>query len=377
MPIPPRRALASVLAAATVAALAAVAPALATNTGGAEWRGPKTTQAALECGQVVTTDVRLEADLVDCPGAGLIVGADGITIDLHGHTIDGDGRFQGTDAGIDNGARHTEVTVRNGTIQEFDAGVKIGALPSTPPSTSTHNTLRRLQVTDTNEAIWLIRADDNDVLRNRVDGVSGGTGIDLLGSSGNDVEHNTVLRTGTAIELTDADDNRLSRNGATGNAAGIAVTVGSTGNDVERNLLVSNNQTGIFLGGAHDTDIERNLVASNLEDGIDVAASSGTSVTRNVVLRNGDKPIFRDGDGILVDENSSDTELTRNRVEQNHDDGIDARVVDTSLGRNSANANGDLGISAVDGVDDEGGNRAVGNGNPAQCTGIACAQPAF
>jgi parallel beta-helix repeat protein len=375
MPIPTRRALATVLAASTLAALAAGAPALATGTGGAEWRGPRTPDA-LACGQVVTTDVRLATDLVDCPGPGLVVGADGVTIDLNGHTIDGDGRFQGSDAGIDNGVRHTDVTIKNGTIKEFDAGVKVGALPSTPPSTSTRNTLRRLTVTDTNEAIWLIRSDDNDVLRNRVDGVIGGTGIDLLGSSGNDVERNTVLRTGTAIELTDADDNRISRNGATGNAVGVAVTVDSTGADVERNLLVSNNQTGIFLGGAHDTTVERNLIASNLEDGIDVAASSGTDVIRNVVLRNGDKPIFRDGDGILVDENSTATWLSRNRVEQNHDDGIDVRTTDTGLQRNSANANGDLGVSAVDGVDDAGGNRAVGNGNPAQCTGIACAQPA-
>ena len=34
-----------------------------------------------------------------------------------------------------------------------------------------------------------------------------------------------------------------------------------------------------------------------------------------------------------------------------------------------ANDNGDLGIEAVSGVTDGGGNRARGNGNPAQCVG--------
>jgi hypothetical protein len=34
--------------------------------------------------------------------------------------------------------------------------------------------------------------------------------------------------------------------------------------------------------------------------------------------------------------------------------------------------NGDLGIEAVAGVADGGGNKARGNGSPAQCTNIAC-----
>jgi hypothetical protein len=38
----------------------------------------------------------------------------------------------------------------------------------------------------------------------------------------------------------------------------------------------------------------------------------------------------------------------------------------------TANANHDLGITAVRGVIDGGGNQASGNGNPAQCTNIAC-----
>jgi hypothetical protein len=44
----------------------------------------------------------------------------------------------------------------------------------------------------------------------------------------------------------------------------------------------------------------------------------------------------------------------------------------TTLTRNLAVHNGDLGIEAVPGVTDGGGNRAAGNGNPAQCTNIDC-----
>ena len=36
-----------------------------------------------QCGEVVTTDVTLEADLLACPGDGLVVAAPDVTIDLN------------------------------------------------------------------------------------------------------------------------------------------------------------------------------------------------------------------------------------------------------------------------------------------------------
>ena len=51
---------------------------------------------------------------------------------------------------------------------------------------------------------------------------------------------------------------------------------------------------------------------------------------------------------------------------------IDVNAQDTSLMRNVANHNADLGIEEVTGVHDGGGNRADGNGNPLQCTGVSC-----
>jgi hypothetical protein len=44
----------------------------------------------------------------------------------------------------------------------------------------------------------------------------------------------------------------------------------------------------------------------------------------------------------------------------------------TTLTGNHALRNGDLGIEAVFGVTDGGRNKAHGNGNPAQCTNVAC-----
>ena len=45
--------------------------------------------AAVQCGQVITSDTTLANDLVDCPGTALTIGADGVTLDLGGHLVDG------------------------------------------------------------------------------------------------------------------------------------------------------------------------------------------------------------------------------------------------------------------------------------------------
>jgi hypothetical protein len=98
------------LAAIVASVLVGVAP---------EAQGSGTT-AITTCATTVTTNAALAGDLV-CSGDGIVVGAPGITIDLKGHTIRGDG---GTDDyGIDDTGGHDRVTVKNGTIRGFYDGV--------------------------------------------------------------------------------------------------------------------------------------------------------------------------------------------------------------------------------------------------------------
>jgi hypothetical protein len=44
----------------------------------------------LSCGETITTDTTLHTDLLNCKNHGIVIGADGITLDLNGHLIDGD-----------------------------------------------------------------------------------------------------------------------------------------------------------------------------------------------------------------------------------------------------------------------------------------------
>ncbi|MGW0484367.1 right-handed parallel beta-helix repeat-containing protein [Nonomuraea sp. NPDC003214] len=73
--------------------------------------------AAVACGDVVTADVTLDADL-NCAGGGLVIGADGVVVDLAGHTVTGSGAGRGIDV-----AGHAGVTVRDGAISGFTYGI--------------------------------------------------------------------------------------------------------------------------------------------------------------------------------------------------------------------------------------------------------------
>ena len=64
--------------------------------------------------------------------------------------------------------------------------------------------------------------------------------------------------------------------------------------------------------------------------------------------------------------------LDRNVVTDSGDDGIDVDTPRAVITRNRANFNVDLGIEAEPGVTDGGGNKARGNGNPAQCLNVRC-----
>jgi large repetitive protein len=83
----------------------------------------KSPPSTVKCGDTLTRSVKLTADLTDCPGDGIVIGAAGITVDLNGHTIDGtvteapDCDIQPSGSiGIGNAGGYGGLTVMNGTI---------------------------------------------------------------------------------------------------------------------------------------------------------------------------------------------------------------------------------------------------------------------
>ena len=261
------------------------------------------------CGSLITTDATLDSDIGPCVGDGLIVAADDITLDLGGHTVSG----TGTGAGV-RVARHTGVEVTNGTIDGFHTGLV-------------------LDEADGNH-VWSL------TLRDSVR-----QGITVAGSDANLIEKNSILdNDGDAIRLGLSDGNVVRKNVAAGNVFGIGVADGSDRNLVEKNSVSATGAFGIAV----------------------FSISIDNRVEKNAVLGT------RLGDGIVVAADSSGTRITKNVANGNADDGIDVDHPATTVTANTANDNADLGIEAVPGTTDGGGNRASGNGNPAQCTGVSC-----
>ena len=327
----------------------------------------------LACGDVVSEDTKLDRNLSDCPADGLVIGADGVRLDLNGHTIDGDGRDVGSpaDDGVDNSAGFDDVQVVNGRIQEFEVGVLLGNFPDFG-GPATRNQLRRLELLDSDNGVMLIDSHGNRISHSRIDQApGGGVGISLVnGSSDNVIAANNVTGTGFGIEVT-GPRNRVLSNLASENCVGIHLFFGDD-NEVVGNRLLDNNCVGIQLAGAHDNRVVANRVRGYGEQGVRLFGSTGNLLGGNRVARTIDIEGSVGTDGFWLDEGSVDNRLVRNEARLNADDGIDVDATGNVLARNRANRNGDFGIEAIAGVIDGGGNRAARNGNPLQCTGVFC-----
>jgi len=183
------------------------------------------------CGQTLTESTIVENDLANCPGDGLVAGADGITIDLNGHTIDGQTIPTGNGIAI---SGFDGVVVENGTITGFDVGVSI-----------------------------VLGADRTRVRDLRISGDGIGNGIEAQALRAA-ITGNTVFGRATGILV-----------------AGTATT--TAGNTVK------DNDTGILVGGSRPV-VTRNTALSNAGDGIQGVVGAA-AITGNVANANGDDGI--------------------------------------------------------------------------------------
>ena len=370
----------------------------------------------LQCGDVITRDVTLEADLA-CQDHqdGLIIGASEVTVDLGGHTIYGPGDSLGGAGIVNEGHRH--VTIRNGAINGFFLGVHLlGASESTVEDlvleriavsgislySASGNTVRRItsranaawdpfqwvsvSESDHNEivsntftraleAIRVARSSSNTVARNSTSGAW--VGIALEYSDTNEITSNTIIDGRyEGIRLSSSSGNSVTANTITdmGDLGdGVSLIYDSDMNDISQNT-VSRAQRGITVEGggvtfAEGNVVDRNRLSENAGVGIHILGNTaGAEVTRNVITGNGHT-------GIEVEAGSSGIWLAFNKTDRNGTagqwDGIRIQAAGTTVAKNKAFFNSGYGISAVPGVVDAGGNRAKHN-DAGQCLNIEC-----
>ena len=356
----------------------------------------------VSCGDTIVADTTLDSDLVDCPGNGIVIGADDIALDLNGHTVAGDGvlgcdEFYACDFGVDNTGGYDGVTIENGSIRDFASAVFVfdGSAARLRRLSASHNILRGLLVIASPGA----RIARTSISRNGL--ATDQAGLIVFDSSDVRIERNTVSDNGDiGMFLVGLGDSRIERNAVSGNPE-TGIGLDGSGNDISRNRVTQNGE-GISVGGDDNTVAGNDVADTRAGDqgsgvGVFVAVGSGNVVEHNSVVGTtrsgiqvsllpeeleGGPPaadtivrgnhVRDNADGVLVQTTALGTVLEKNHALASGDDGIDVDSAATTLIANHAEHNGDLGIEAVVGVIDGGRNKAHGNGNPLECTNLVC-----
>lgn len=355
---------------------------------------PTTADAAVTCGQVITTSTTLDHDL-DCDRTGIAIGASNVVLDLNGHTITGPGADAAWMAGVNVQSGVHRAVVRNGTIRNYPGGVfvnpdgsgtqisglrvedaliGIAAFSGSRSASITRNTVLRA----TGNAIQ-VGGDDHRIERNTlIDAASGGisfsghrnvvVGNTVTGSGANGIALSPFPNQATPLTGNEISRNRIAGSGHRFSASSISIHHAAE-TVVRSNTIEGLGQyPGVFVRHSTGTHVSSNRIESQGDGVLVRGTSAGTTVEANIVTGSSFGIVVSTFEGT-----PTGTQLIRNIVGRNRFDGLRLGAPDATATGNVAHRNGQWGIFAVNGVTDGGGNRAVGNGVPSQCTpNIAC-----
>jgi parallel beta-helix repeat protein len=363
--------------------------------------GGQARASQVSCGDTITADTTLHQDLVNCPNRGIEIGADGVTLDLNGHLVDGDGTPVADcnvprgpcDVGLFNDS-HDGVTVMHGSVREFESGVLFGTATGRARNnrvlgiSATRNQFTGIGIfsqvrglvrnssgnrsldREHGEGLGLadsnhVRIVNNSFRRNAHNGITTG---DMVGRNvirGNLFSRNDdegiLMEGGERFRVT---GNRFVRNGG-------GITLGPGSRNVIADNRISGGRDGIRVEKGHDNLVADNVVVGTRHVGITLGIHDPfIGGAHNVVRRN----LVRDSrvDGFVVVKKDTNSLLSGNIAKGAGDDGFDVDSRSAKLTGNHAVGNADLGIEAVFGVIDGGGNVGRHNGDPRQCTHIFC-----
>lgn len=355
-----------IVAALLVAAPAVSAPAAATPVGA----------VPVTCGMTVTTDAYLAHDLTCATQTGVTLqGA--VTFDLRGHRLTGPGRTTSSVAVSVSGSGGARIVA--GEIKSWSAGVRADTGFGSVAISKIRFVGEDVGVNATATSVTVVDSRFSGVRS----GVSGsfapvtisrsvlwgdGAGIGVSDEQGSqDVDRSVIGNFGQGVRCDDGTAS-VTHSALVGNRSGVVNflclptlqddrlhgnEVGIDGGGLNwsvqaSHLIVTGNRTGVLVGVGGAASVSDSLFAGN---GVGVSVPVGgdnifypfLSLKHNVFRHN--------GDGVLVADPTTQSEL----------------------GGNQAYRNARWGLYVAGTVNDLGGNVAYGNGEPAQCYGVVCA----
>ncbi len=291
---------------------------------------------SLACGATLSQSASLSSDLLDCPANGIVIGADGITLDCAGRFIDGD--VSDTNYGIYLNNREN-VTIKNCVVTDFELGLYL--------LSSRNNTLQNNKLSSSSNGIYL-RASSNNTLAGNVAN-SDMIGIYLyLGSHNNTlVSNNASQSSGSGYYVySNCHNNSLINNYAVSNSAAGIYVYSSNNNTISGNVVAHNGMSGVLMTRANSTVLAYNSIYSNDDVGLGITESNYCLLLGNDATSNGVYGIS------LYD--CSDSEIEGNNASLNDFNGIDLEWYEVMPNNNHrifgniASFNGHDGIFIVD-----------------------------
>jgi parallel beta-helix repeat protein len=191
-------------------------------------------------------EIRLVADIIDHNGTCIVFGANNVTFDCQGHTIDGNGASYGIYLNS-----KSENTVRNCIVKEFEYGIFV------------------YYSSNNNEIV------SNNAYNNQL-------GIYLSSSFGNMLNDNTLLNNSIGIYLDMySHDNIINNNNASSNVNGGISLISSYSNTVSNNVFWSD-YVGINMWSSYNNSISKNNVQNNSESGVYLDSSYNNTIFNNL-----------------------------------------------------------------------------------------------
>lgn len=394
---------------------------------------PAAQAASVACGATITKSVTLTADLLNCAG-GLTIGANGVVLNMNGHTMSGGGgigmydysdvtvengilegsAIEGGGNAADGGATHNQV-VKHMTVRGSSGFDCVGFTSIQPYTTA--DAVINSTLTGCSLGVDAFLATAMKVVGNTIKVVAGANsqlyGIDVYNEDGYEgtgaftISHNTV--TGPVSTSCQVGPGVGGMFGAIPSDVGIW-DYGNTGD-----VITSNSVTGFEYGIAADqtssTSLGYNKVAkapcgiyidysgNNYQSGpvtaqwnvvnggrygiYDCCGATVDTLRQNTVKKS-HFGIYIDGMKAVLANNRTESnavdgiyvnplasgQITANTSDYNGHDGINVASATSLLTSNVADYNTYYGIEAQPG-EDGGGNVAVGNG-AGQCANLAC-----
>jgi len=284
--------------------------------------------AHVNCGDTITADTTLDANLSCTPDVdGLVIGENGVTIDLSGFTITGSGGSSGVfNPGYD------EVTIMNGAITGFQDGIRADFHAD-------NLTLKDLAFSNQKfSSIVIVNSTDVDILDVFVSLPTGGG--DPIPPSGHITE---------AIRLANVDNGTVNNVTVDGGLFGV-LSIGET--KVSKGLVVedsvfANVDTGVFIINNANAKVQNNkIVGTDYDDGCfsGIGIVGEDSSTRVHIVNN---VITGCSAGIYVETALPSTKLNikENNLNGNFEGIFLIRAQDSKLIGNNAYFNNDDGIA--------------------------------